>query len=174
MNQQEIKSLSIPLPSLAEQRRIAAEVERRLSVVSELEAAVAANLAPAGRLRQAVLKRAFEGRLVQQDPNDEPVTELLARVKAERALREAEQRAAPRARRTKEERMTRTEGQRHTIFEILSLSESPLTPETVFRQTGLATDRVEEFYQELRSEVGKRVRVLRPNKTEVYLEAITP
>ncbi len=51
------------LPPLEEQRRIVAEVERRLSVVSEVEAAVEAGLARAKRLRQAVLKSAFEGRL---------------------------------------------------------------------------------------------------------------
>ena len=61
----------MPLPPLPEQHRIVAEVERRLSVVAELEATVAANLARAGRLRQAVLKRAFEGRLVAQDADDE-------------------------------------------------------------------------------------------------------
>lgn len=47
-----------------EQRRIVAEVERRLSVVQELEAMLAANLARAERLRQSILKRAFEGKLV--------------------------------------------------------------------------------------------------------------
>jgi type I restriction enzyme S subunit len=53
-------------PPLAEQRRIVAEVERRLSVVQELEATLAANLARAERLRQSILKRAFEGKLVPQ------------------------------------------------------------------------------------------------------------
>jgi type I restriction enzyme S subunit len=52
--------LPIPLPPLAEQTRIVAEVERRFSVVEELEAVVAANLKRAGRLRQAVLQRAFK------------------------------------------------------------------------------------------------------------------
>ncbi len=63
MNQQEIKAIPIPLPPLAEQRRIVAEVERRLSVAQEVESVVAASLARAGRLRQSVLKSAFEGRL---------------------------------------------------------------------------------------------------------------
>jgi type I restriction enzyme, S subunit len=67
-----LKRTIIPLPPLTEQDRIVAEVERRLSVVGELEAAVAANLARAGRLRQAVLKRAFEGRLAPRNPDDEP------------------------------------------------------------------------------------------------------
>lgn len=53
-----------PLAPLPEQRRIVAEVERRLSVVAKLEATAVVNLARASRLRQAVLKRAFEGRLM--------------------------------------------------------------------------------------------------------------
>jgi type I restriction enzyme S subunit len=69
-----------PLPPLAEQRRIVAEVERRLSVVSALEATVAANLRRAERLRQSILKRAFEGKLVAQDASDEPARALLERI----------------------------------------------------------------------------------------------
>jgi len=42
----------------------------------------------AERLRQSILKRAFEGRLVPQDPNDEPAEKLLERIKAEKANRE--------------------------------------------------------------------------------------
>ncbi len=64
INSQDIRMMPIPLPPLAEQRRIVAEVERRLSVVQELEGTLTANLARAERLRQAILKRAFEGRLV--------------------------------------------------------------------------------------------------------------
>ena len=56
-------TLAIPLPPLAEQTRIVAEVERRLSVIEGLEAMVAANLQRAARLRQAVLQRAFSGQL---------------------------------------------------------------------------------------------------------------
>ena len=55
-----ICSLSPP----AEQQRIVAEVERHLSVVEELETVVNANLQRATRLRQAILQRAFEGKLV--------------------------------------------------------------------------------------------------------------
>ncbi len=54
----------IPLPPLAEQTRIVAEVERRLSVVEELESVVTANLQRATRLRQAILQTAFTGGLL--------------------------------------------------------------------------------------------------------------
>ena len=79
----------IPLPPLAEQERIVSEVERRLSVVQRAEATVDANLRRADRVRQSVLKRAFEGRLVPQDSDDEPATVLLKRIRAEREAAQA-------------------------------------------------------------------------------------
>jgi type I restriction enzyme S subunit len=59
----DIRPFALPLPPLAEQTRIVAEVERRLSVVEELEAVVAANLQRANRLRQSILQKAFTGEL---------------------------------------------------------------------------------------------------------------
>jgi type I restriction enzyme, S subunit len=85
LNLTNLRELMIALPPLEEQQRIVEEVERRLSVVEEVEATIKANLKRAERLRQAILKQAFEGKLVPQDPNDEPATVLLERIKAERA-----------------------------------------------------------------------------------------
>ena len=79
-----VSQLPIPIPPVAEQRRIIAEVERRLSVIDELEAVIATNLKRTDRLRQAILKRAFEGKLVPQDPTDEPASILLERIRTER------------------------------------------------------------------------------------------
>ena len=62
LNKENCNSVPIPLPPLAEQRRIVAEVERRLSVAAQVESMLAASVARAGRLRQSVLKSAFEGR----------------------------------------------------------------------------------------------------------------
>jgi len=61
-----VGDLPIVLPPLAEQERIVAEVERRLSVVEELAAVVNANLQRATRLRQSILERAFVGELVSK------------------------------------------------------------------------------------------------------------
>jgi type I restriction enzyme S subunit len=81
INQGDVSQTAVALPPLAEQRRIVAEVERRLSVVRAMEEAVEANLVRARRLRQSILKRAFEGRLVPQNPEDEPASVLLERIR---------------------------------------------------------------------------------------------
>jgi len=83
-----VNRLPIPLPPLAEQKRIVAEVERRLSILDKVAASVAADLKRAERLRQAILQRAFAGKLVPQDPADEPASVLLERIRAERAASE--------------------------------------------------------------------------------------
>jgi type I restriction enzyme S subunit len=84
LNLTNLRELAVALPPLAEQRRIVEEVERRLSVVAEVEAAIEANLKRAARLRQAILKKAFAGQLVPQNPADEPASALLARVQGEK------------------------------------------------------------------------------------------
>ena len=61
---EKFSAISFPLPPLAEQTRIMAEVERRLSVVEELEAVVSGNLQRATRLRQSILQKAFSGELI--------------------------------------------------------------------------------------------------------------
>ena len=109
LNKSRVQELSMPLPPLAEQGRIVAEVERRLSVIQQTEALVEANLTRAERLRQSILKQAFSGKLVPQDPDDEPASVLLERIRAERAEAEAAAKAQrrPRRRRTKSTPATR-------------------------------------------------------------------
>src|SRR5260370_33366305 len=69
--------LRIDLAPLAEQIRIAKELDRRMSIVEEIQSELGAGLARASRLSQAILKQAFEGRLVRQDTSDEPASILL-------------------------------------------------------------------------------------------------
>lgn len=85
VNGTKLLALAFPLPPHAEQAAIVAEVEARLSQVAAAERQIDANLTRAARLRQAILKRAFAGKLVPQDPADEPAAVLLDRIRAARA-----------------------------------------------------------------------------------------
>lgn len=79
--------IAIPLPPLAEQRRLVAELERQESLSAETARDLGRVQAGASRLRQAILKWAFEGKLVDQDQTDEPASALLERIRTERAAR---------------------------------------------------------------------------------------
>jgi type I restriction enzyme S subunit len=62
-----------------------AQIDRLLSISDENEEVAQVSIDRIARLRQSILKWALEGRLVDQDPNDEPVSALLERIRAERA-----------------------------------------------------------------------------------------
>ncbi len=84
LNLTNVQQLILPLPSLAEQEIITSEYQRRISIIDELDDAVEASLRRADGLRQSILKRAFSGKLVPQDPDDESASMLLERIRLER------------------------------------------------------------------------------------------
>ena len=87
INLQVLQSLAVPLPPPAEQEAIVDLIEDQLSVVDHLEFEIQAKLNSVYSLRKSILHRAFTGQLVPQDPNDEPASELLKRIAAERQTR---------------------------------------------------------------------------------------
>lgn len=80
-----LRDCEIPVPTLDEQKRIVAEIESRFERADALEAVVDRTLNDAEKLKQAVLKKAFRGELVPQNPDDEPASVLLDRIRAARA-----------------------------------------------------------------------------------------
>ena len=79
-----IKETPIILPPIAEQHEIIREIRLRFSVIMDLDEAIYSSEIQANRLRQSILQRAFQGKLVPQNPNDEPASLLLERIRAER------------------------------------------------------------------------------------------
>lgn len=81
-------SMQIPLPPLAEQKRIVAKIGELLPKVEEYDKAQESldklNEELPERLKKSILQEAIEGRLVSQDPNDEPASVLLDKIRAEK------------------------------------------------------------------------------------------
>lgn len=83
----DVSKFPIPLCTIQEQQQIVQEIESRLSVADKIEESINQSLRQAETLRQSILKKAFSGKLVPQDPNDEPAEKLLARIRAEKAVK---------------------------------------------------------------------------------------
>ena len=78
---EDFRLIRVAIPPNAEQMRIIAEVDRHWSLITYLEELLKTNLRRSEKLRQTILKSAFEGKLVPQDPNDEPASALLERIR---------------------------------------------------------------------------------------------
>jgi len=85
LTMRKFQDLRIPHPSFEEQTEIVRRVEQLFAFADQLEARVKAAQARIDRLTQSILAKAFRGELVPQDPNDEPASVLLERIKAQRA-----------------------------------------------------------------------------------------
>ena len=86
---EDLKKTPIPLPPVDEQKYALAILEDRLRAVLELELPTEVGLKQSAAQRKNILKAAFSGQLVPQDPNDEPASVLLERIRAERAAQDA-------------------------------------------------------------------------------------
>jgi type I restriction enzyme S subunit len=98
LNVGDIRGFAVPLPPEAEAVRISSAIDDIFLMVESADAVIAASLSRSVRLRQSTLKWAFEGKLVDQNPDDEPASVLLERIKAERASsKPAKEGRAPRS-----------------------------------------------------------------------------
>ena len=176
VNAKILSQITLPLPSLSEQQAIVFEVERRLSVADAVEATVDAELKRSDALRQSILKQAFSGKLVPQNPNDEPASVLLEQIKEDKMKRETEQKSKRKSKKTRkrEQGLTKindllSEKTRNTrIYDALKSVGQPLPPDELLKLSKLDVD---EFYAQLKAEIESgRIIERRPDKMSVFLE----
>ena len=136
----DIKQIPLPLPPLAEQAQIVAEVEAKLSEIAKMEEVIEHSLRRAELERQSILREAFAGRLVEQNPEDEPASVLLERIREEcrkRAELEKERRKGERAMRKQEFVYKSVEAK---LYHKLAEARAPMEPGELFRQAGFKID----------------------------------
>ena len=174
-----LRSTSIVLPPISEQREIVQRVHELFDYTDRLERLVDAMLKRSSKVSQSILAKAFRGELVpteaelarQEGRDYEPASVLLKRIRAESAKQEAEQQK----RRTRKVPKKKTTKARRPLREVLTEAARQLTPEQLFAEAGFTAEYIEAFYEELRAGVeDAQIREVRPNDTEVYLEAATP
>jgi type I restriction enzyme S subunit len=174
LNTDIIRAIVAPVPPFGEQTEIIREVERRLSAADRLAETLERQLAHG--TRQSLLLEGFAGRLVSQDPRDEPASILLERIRAARKIE---------AQKPKGKRMPKSKSKatRRPLLNVLREHEKPMTPEQLFREAGYEhefkeTKRSQEvvgrFYLELRqlTEAPAKIRQYRRSVDEILLEAL--
>jgi restriction endonuclease S subunit len=156
INKSVLSALPVPLPPIEEQHEIIRRVETLFAFADRLEARYTAARAQIERFTPALLSKAFRGELVSQDPNDEPASVLLERIRAERATSEGatgpkrrEGGGQPKASRKAGVLMlTRKDIQDAHLTTILK-ERGPLTAEALWSASQLDID---DFYGQLKDE----------------------
>jgi type I restriction enzyme, S subunit len=157
-------TLPLPLPSDEEQSQSFAMLQTQIEELEHQEQAVELGLKQAEAQRKNILKAAFSGQLVAQDPNDEPASVLLERIRAEREERALQ----PKPRKAKAGKQE-VQILMKKLVDVLAEAGDWITAEEAFRRCGVtdgtSTERIEELYAELRELVKAE-----PTRVEVERE----
>ncbi|EGQ9219258.1 restriction endonuclease subunit S [Vibrio parahaemolyticus] len=143
-----LRKFPVPLAPVMEQNKIIELLEEELTLLAKQEEYTLAALTTSEAQRKNILKSAFSGQLVPQDPNDEPASVLLEKIKQEReALAKKPKPRKPSKPKKKVDLM-------NTLLEVLTAENDWIDAQDAFQKCGVvdgtSTDRIEEIYTELR------------------------
>ncbi|MEB2647329.1 hypothetical protein SOP86_16930 [Pseudomonas canadensis] len=148
INMTMLRMFPVPLGPADEQRELLTQLELQIEQVDRQEQAVELGLKQSTAQRQNILRAAFAGQLVPQDPNDEPASVLLERIRAERAERDKQ----PKVRKTKQQKENAVVVSK--LIDVLAEAGDWLPAQEAFRRCGVTdgalTDQIESLYAELR------------------------
>lgn len=149
INLSHIRSMAIPISSYQEQMQILAAIRLGQDSIDRQSDELSTALVSLNAQRKNILKDAFSGELVEQDPNDEPASVLLGKIKAERALKEKQ----PKPKTSKKKAPPKVK-QMPKLEDILKAQTNWIEAQQLFRECGISdnaeTDQVEALYGELR------------------------
>jgi type I restriction enzyme S subunit len=149
INMTMLRSFPVPVAPAAEQLEILEQVRALLESLTDQERSVELVLKQSVAQRQNILRAAFSGQLVPQDPDDEPAIALLERLRAERAERDKQ----PKQRKTKQQKEIAAVVSK--LIDVLAEAGDWLPAQEAFRRCGVSngtlTDQIEALYAELRA-----------------------
>lgn len=148
INMSMLRAFPVPVAPAEEQLEVLEQVKAQLDSLDRQEEATNLAMKQSNAQRQNILRAAFVGELVLQDPNDEPASVLLERIRAERAERKKQ----PKVRKTKQQKEIITVVSQ--LIDVLAEAGDWIPAQEAFRRCGVAdgtlTERIEELYAELR------------------------
>lgn len=144
-----LRAFPVPVPPVEEQHAIVTQLVSQLERLAQQEAAVETAMQQSAAQRQNLLRAAFAGELVPQDPADEPATLLLERIRAERLKRPKSTKTRTAAGRKEVKSMV------NRLLDVLAEEADWLPAQEAFRRCGVAdgapTEQIEQLYTELRA-----------------------
>jgi len=143
--QKDIKQFTLQVPPFEEQQQIVQELESHFALTNELESAIEKGLFKIKVFRQAVLKKAFDGRLQPQFPHEEPANKLLQTIHIEKENYLLEQKAVERQKPRKDKPMETNK----SILEVLQDVDGPISAKDVWLSSKYK-DNIDDFYKELK------------------------
>ena len=149
INMTMLRAFPVPVAPADEQGQIVEHLSEQLSILEHQERSVMLGLKQSTAQRQNILRAAFAGQLVPQDPNDEPASVLLERIRAERAERDKQ----PKIRKSKKPKEIAAVASK--LIDVLAEAGDWVPAQEAFRRCGVAdgaeTEKLESLYAELRA-----------------------
>lgn len=149
INMTMLRMFPVPLGPADEQRELLTQLQLQIEQIDQQQQAVELGLKQSTAQRQNILKSAFAGQLVPQDPNDEPASLLLERIRSVRA----ESQKQPKVRKTKQQKEIAAVVSK--LIDVLAEAGDWVPAQEAFRRCGVAdgaeTDQIEALYAELRT-----------------------
>ena len=144
ISQRIIKAHPFKYPSYKLQEKIVKEIDSQFSIIENLEQTINSGIKKSELLRLSILKKAFEGKLVCQDPKDDSASTLIKRINVEKREYFEKQKQQE-----KKPKKTKKMSEKLSIEEVLKTSEKPMLAKDVW-QKSMHKENIEAFYKELK------------------------